>query len=257
MNLADILGKLADGQTLSANEKQDMMLQVRRMQEAEALLTSLIQPGTKILNVDGLVTRDAKIEAATITDADIVNATIDQTTTGKGDVSMDDQGIWVTNQQAAFGFEDTVGNRFNLYLYSSGDDYLGLINDIAGKGIEMFCKMTDLTASRLTWVQDDVQANRMKFWLQEGTQGLRAVFGQGSDVELYVKGTVGGATFLRMSPTLVNPPTPTNTTSGVAPQIYIKGTKIVFQFEDAGTVRYKYLDLSGTGVTWVHTTVAP
>ncbi|GIU78800.1 MAG: hypothetical protein KatS3mg005_2038 [Bryobacteraceae bacterium] len=40
-------------------------------------------------------------------------------------------------------------------------------------------------------------------------------------------------------------------------KIYVKGGKLVVQYNDAGTVRYKYLDLAGTGVTWVHTTTAP
>lgn len=38
---------------------------------------------------------------------------------------------------------------------------------------------------------------------------------------------------------------------------YQKNGKIIFQYNDGGTVRYKYLDLTGTGVTWVHTTTAP
>jgi hypothetical protein len=39
--------------------------------------------------------------------------------------------------------------------------------------------------------------------------------------------------------------------------IYIKDGKLVIQYDDGGTVRYKYLDLTGTGVTWAHTTTAP
>jgi hypothetical protein len=45
--------------------------------------------------------------------------------------------------------------------------------------------------------------------------------------------------------------------SGQELNIYVKGDKLIFQFNNAGTVRYKYLDLTGTGVTWVHTTTAP
>jgi len=39
--------------------------------------------------------------------------------------------------------------------------------------------------------------------------------------------------------------------------LYLKDDKLVLRFDDAGTTRYKYLDLSGTGVTWVHTTSEP
>lgn len=40
-------------------------------------------------------------------------------------------------------------------------------------------------------------------------------------------------------------------------RLYMKGDKLIVQYYDAGTVRYKYLDLTGTGVTWVHTTSEP
>ena len=51
-----------------------------------------------------------------------------------------------------------------------------------------------------------------------------------------------------------NPPSPTASNQL---KIYMKGDKLVIAYNDAGTVRYKYLDLTGTGVTWVHTTTAP
>lgn len=51
--------------------------------------------------------------------------------------------------------------------------------------------------------------------------------------------------------------TPNNPTSGSQVKIYMKTDAIVFQYNDGGTVRYKYLTLSGTGVTWTHSTTAP
>ena len=39
--------------------------------------------------------------------------------------------------------------------------------------------------------------------------------------------------------------------------VYMKGSLYIIAYDDSGTVRYKYLDLSGTGVTWTHTTTAP
>ena len=38
---------------------------------------------------------------------------------------------------------------------------------------------------------------------------------------------------------------------------YHKDNKIIHAFDDAGTVRYKYLDMTGTGTAWVHSTTAP
>lgn len=52
--------------------------------------------------------------------------------------------------------------------------------------------------------------------------------------------------------------TPTHTTSvATRAGIYLKGNLLIIAYNDSGTVRYKYLDLSGTGVTWVHTTTPP
>ena len=39
--------------------------------------------------------------------------------------------------------------------------------------------------------------------------------------------------------------------------MYIKSTYFIIRYDDSGTTRYKYLDLSGTGVTWVHSTTEP
>jgi hypothetical protein len=51
--------------------------------------------------------------------------------------------------------------------------------------------------------------------------------------------------------------TPTAPTQDADGNIYIKDGKLVIQYDDGGNVRYKYLDLTGTEVTWVHTTTAP
>ena len=45
--------------------------------------------------------------------------------------------------------------------------------------------------------------------------------------------------------------------SGSECKIYMKADKIVIQYNDGGTIRYKYMSLSGTGVTWTHSTTAP
>ena len=40
-------------------------------------------------------------------------------------------------------------------------------------------------------------------------------------------------------------------------QVYLKGGKLIVRYNDGGTYRYKYLDLTGTGSSWTHTTTAP
>lgn len=51
--------------------------------------------------------------------------------------------------------------------------------------------------------------------------------------------------------------TPGNPTDGTQVKMYMKADKIIFQYNDGGTVRYKYLDLTGTTDTWTATTTAP
>ena len=51
--------------------------------------------------------------------------------------------------------------------------------------------------------------------------------------------------------------TPADPTSSNEMRMYLKADTIVFQFNDAGTVRYKSLVLSGTTVTWVASTTPP
>lgn len=53
-------------------------------------------------------------------------------TDGIADVIIDDNGITIRNQEGAFGFEDTGGERDNIYLSSSAANDLELINQTGG-----------------------------------------------------------------------------------------------------------------------------
>jgi len=48
-----------------------------------------------------------------------------------------------------------------------------------------------------------------------------------------------------------------NATSTYPLSFYLNGDKLVFSYYDAGTVRYLYIALTGSGTTWTHTTTAP
>jgi hypothetical protein len=50
--------------------------------------------------------------------------------------------------------------------------------------------------------------------------------------------------------------TPTWFSPGSA-NLYLRNNKLIIQFRDGSFTRYKYLDLTGTGTTWTHTTTAP
>lgn len=74
---------------------------------------------------------------------------------------------------------------------------------------------------------------------------------------------VDGATALKLEVTdngglgMTETGTPAAPTQDTQAKIYIKANKLIIAWNDGGTTRYKYLDLTGTGVTWVHTTTAP
>jgi len=51
--------------------------------------------------------------------------------------------------------------------------------------------------------------------------------------------------------------TPGTPSVSAACRLYMKADKLVVMYDDAGTVRYKYLTLTGAGATWTDTTTAP
>jgi hypothetical protein len=51
--------------------------------------------------------------------------------------------------------------------------------------------------------------------------------------------------------------TPESPAAGSQARVYMKGDKLIVQYDDSGTVRYKYLALTGSGTSWTHTTTPP
>jgi len=82
---------------------------------------------------------------------------------------------------------------------------------------------------------------------------LEAASSFSSTMDTYIGNvTIEGSTIIKDAAA-----TPASPIDGTTVNMYLKGGKIIYQYNDAGTIRYKYLDLTGTGTTWVHTTVAP
>lgn len=50
---------------------------------------------------------------------------------------------------------------------------------------------------------------------------------------------------------------PSDLEDGTECRVYLKDDKFIIQYNDGGTIRYKYLGLTTDGVLWTHTTVAP
>ena len=57
--------------------------------------------------------------------------------------------------------------------------------------------------------------------------------------------------------TLANQSTTPSNPYFIEGHLYIRNTKLIIQYNDSATIRYKYLDLTGTGSTWVSTTTPP
>ena len=51
--------------------------------------------------------------------------------------------------------------------------------------------------------------------------------------------------------------TPTVPATQDKARIYVKGDKLIIQFKDGANTRYKWLPLTGTGVSWQQSTIAP
>ncbi|HUI94034.1 MAG TPA: hypothetical protein VLX68_17480 [Chitinivibrionales bacterium] len=89
-----------------------------------------------------------------------------------------------------------------------------------------------------------------------GTSNIRMTIDSGGNVGI---GQTNPGSKLDVAGALTLEPTntPANPASSAEGRIYIRNNKLIIQYNDAGTIRYKYLALNGTGVTWVHTTTAP
>lgn len=63
--------------------------------------------------------------------------------------------------------------------------------------------------------------------------------------------------FLDRTPLRASTTTPSAPTADTQCNIYLRNKKLIIQFNDGGTTRYKYLALDGTGSGWAHQTTAP
>lgn len=128
---------------------------------------------------------------------------------------------------------------YNSESVGAGDVLFG--NNSAGKGNVFY----------------DVSANQWRF----RTGGDAVVVVNSSNDTFSAPGliTTGTAVEINSVPLKFNEmdDTPSGPSGNVESILYMKNDKLIAAFDDSGTVRYKYLDLTGTGVTWVHTTTAP
>lgn len=131
-----------------------------------------------------------------------------------------------------------------------GVDNVFAVNSDSNVGIELRSETTggnpyiDFANTSNDYDARIILANTNRLNLENTNVGIRSSIAHTS---LYV----GGSGTVGMTSTTYHPITP-GASSDV--HLYVKANKLILQYNDSGTVRYKYLALSGTGVTWVHTT---
>lgn len=275
MKFSELLEKMVKGETLTPAEQQQVVLEARRLEETALLLNKIIIPGTSSLRVDHAEINnadintaeidDAEIVNATITDAEIVNATITDAviasaTAGGGDVIIDSTGVSIANNaEGVFSIKDASGNRNTLYLLADEENRLYIVNANAPDnpseaGIWQRIKLTDGSSVEAVFIEDPNQDNRPFWRIQDGAQGIRWALGNNALIDFRTEGASGGSTFMRMLETATTPPAG----STDAFHMYMKGDKLIIQFDAAGTPHYFYLNLTATtNQSWIYSATAP
>lgn len=252
MRLSDIMRKWIDGEPLSPTEKQEALLQFRRLEESESLWASLIKPGTRLLRIDGLETNDATIANAVITDATITNAEFSDISVANAQVTINDTGVVFANQEGRVAFEDTLGDDETIEIFSNTDDELEFTNQVGEVGMRWRVDTALHNVMNMSMREDGAVAERLNLALVDDTvAGTGVIVALGNNMYVRSHGAAGGWAGLQMGDTSTPTDNPTQA------QVYFKADKIVFRYLDGATIRYKYLDLTGVGVTWQHSTSAP
>ena len=124
-----------------------------------------------------------------------------------------------------------------------------------------------LTNGNLSVAPESGSTTAMSIYTAPGSQGdILNLFASTTEVMTVTSsgylglGTTAPSTTIHMTGahTLIETSTtPTNPTQSAEARMYVKDDKFIIQFNDAGTVRYKYLEMVGTNTTWVATTTAP
>lgn len=250
MSFSALIEKMASGQTLDELEKQELVLRARALEQAEALFTSMVVPGTQNMSIQNLTATNLTIDNGDI----ILDDNSLRIDVGNGEIIIDGDGITLDNSVGRINFRDSNGD-ITMTIYGDVDDSMVFQQNKVNSEMVFSINLSVLAAANMVFREDPDQNNRAQLDIGVGPQGSK--FTLGGTASINGSGASGGATYVQIEDSPVTPPTPAANGTLADAHIYHKGSKLIFQYEDSGTVRYKYLDLAGTGVTWVHTTSAP
>lgn len=237
MGVGNLIGRMARGTKLSFLEINALTAALENIENTISLISRFIKPGTNIFTVDALETSGGYVHI----DADGITIRADENTSA------------FQNAYKFKAFDGGYIGQWVMYTTASGVnsvfDVSSILNGAAyGSSSNVFRSSASAGAGHTasmgftTWVDGNIstapvltltQDNNGEGWL-ELTKGYITINGWT---------WAGGAPLSPLQDSAVN--------------IYMRADRLIIQYDDAGTVRYKYLLLSGTGATWVHTTVAP
>jgi hypothetical protein len=189
---------------------------------------------------------------------------------GGGNVSLDSDGINI-NAGSTLRFVSTslrgvieAGNPVD----SSISNYPGLTIKSNGSAVaETVNLLAKASSNRRAEVSADASSNSTislyaypgsaatASLLQLSTSSFSVAVGSTqSTLAIPVSGTVQLTGNLLLDELSSTPDAPGE---GYQARMYLKSDKLIIQYKDGINTRYKYLDLTGTGITWTHTTTAP
>jgi hypothetical protein len=207
-----------------------------------------------------LAIRSQKIESAAGFTEQVITDQYD--ITGKTDVTPTIQNHIITDNDGAVGINNTnpCASNPNAKLEVTGDVQLS-------KGADRKLEVPDQTSGNTAGNNLTIEAgsgygtgNGGNIILSPGAKGGsvgtqtdgRVGINQASpDTLLHLGGSDAVLTIAETGNTPTVPATQDKA------RIYIKGDKLVIQFKDGANTRYKWLALTGTGVTWQQNTTAP
>ena len=173
-----------------------------------------------------------------------------------GGVIIDSSGVSIgqgIDGSAHIRFEDNSGTFGTIGVGSDGDD-LYIFNNVVSDGRIIFqLKFADGSFSTISYREDTLQAGRAQLNIAPTDMGAK--FSMQDEIRIEAKGPSGGSNRFRLRGVNNTPENPSDANDEV--NIYQKGNLFVLMFNDGGTIRFKSLDLTGTGVTWVHSTTPP
>ena len=99
----------------------------------------------------------------------------------------------------------------------------------------------------------DASSQLAALWIDRRTLLAYTTSGDDGSTRLQVNGSIRHTGAL-LAPNLSSSPTAPTTSQTTT---YTKGGKYVIAYNDAGTTKYRYMDLTSTNATWTYTTTAP